>query len=336
MVSGIIVGAKSVNGRLLIAGALLVALLMVSALIVPGCGEPEHSLRVGTSVWPGYEPLFLAESLGYYDGQNIELITFPTSAENMRAYRNQAIDVAALTADEALQISETLPGQRIALVMDFSNGADAILAQPRFKTMQDLRGHRIGVEQNALGAYMLSRALTKSGMSSRDVVVVPVPLGEHESAFKSNKVDAVVTFEPRCSRLIAAGANVVFDSSQIPEEIVDVLLVRPGLDKQQDGQVKALIDGSFRALDYLHEQPQDAARRVAAREQVTPEAFLESLKGLQLPDRTANQRLLGDSPENLDSALRRLHSLMLENGLLTRADELAVLLDDRFVREITP
>lgn len=108
--SGISARANSVNARLLVTGALLFALIVMGALIAPGSEEPEHPLRVGANVWPGYEPLFLAESLGYYNGQNIEIITFPSSAEVMRAYRNQAIDVAAVTADEALQISETLPG----------------------------------------------------------------------------------------------------------------------------------------------------------------------------------------------------------------------------------
>lgn len=42
---------------------------------------------------------------------------------------------------------------------------------------------------------MLSRALAKSGMTAQDVIVVPVTLEEHESAYLSDKVDAMVTFD---------------------------------------------------------------------------------------------------------------------------------------------
>lgn len=49
---------------------------------------------------------------------------------------------------------------------------------------------------------------------------------EHEGAFGSGKVDAVVTFEPVRSRLLARGAVQIFDRRQIPGEIIHVLVMR--------------------------------------------------------------------------------------------------------------
>jgi len=105
---------RNVPGFSWLAGVLLVILLAA------GCGTTTQPLRVGANVWPGYEPLFMARNLGYSDDQTVQLITLPSAAEVMRAYRNHAIDVAALTADEALQVAEMLPGQTIVLVCDFS------------------------------------------------------------------------------------------------------------------------------------------------------------------------------------------------------------------------
>jgi len=45
-------------------------------------------------------------------------------------------------------------------------------------------------------------------------------------AFKKRQVDAIVTFEPVKSELLSSGANILFDSHQIPGRIVDVLVVR--------------------------------------------------------------------------------------------------------------
>jgi len=310
--------------------------LFLAGLLLAGCRTPSSSLRIGANVWPGFEPLFLAHSLGYYDGQPIRLVDFPSSAEIIRAYRNRAIDIAAVTADEALQVTEKLSGQRIVLVCDFSNGADVILTKPHFPSMKDLYGRRIGVEQNALGAYTLARALEISGMKAGDIIVVPVPLEEHESAYAADQVDAVVTFEPRRTRLLAAGARQVFDSSQIPGEIVDVLLTRQELVEADGDTLTALVHGWFRSLDYLRRHPQDAARRLAPREQVRPEDFLQSLQGLELPDHAANLRLLGRSTGSLEGALRRLQTVMIQNQLLSRTQDVAVLLDDRIVRKGAP
>ena len=62
-------------------------------------------------------------------------------------------------------------------------------------------------------------------MSPKDIKIVFLGVSEHERAFKNGKVDAVVTFGSARTKLLAAGAKQLFDSSQIPGEIVDVLIV---------------------------------------------------------------------------------------------------------------
>lgn len=305
--------------------------LVLLVFALAGCDKPAPPLRVGASVWPGYEPLFLARDLGYYGGQPVQLLSFFSNTEVMRAYRNGAIDVAAVTADEALLLAETLPDQRILLVCDVSHGADVILAKPQFPSLADLKGRRIGVETTALGAYMLAQALARAGLTAQDVTVVPTTLDEHEAAFRQDRVDAVVTFEPIRSRLLAAGAVSVFDSSQIPGEIVDVLLTRAGKMDSARQPLTALVRGWFKALDYLRQNPTAAARRMAVREQITPEAVLDSLQLLKFPDREANLRLLGASTDNLAATLHQLSTTMREHKLLERPSDPAALPDPRFI-----
>ncbi len=306
------------------------------SLAVSGCGRQEDRLRVGANVWPGYEPMFLARSLGYYDGHPIQLVGFSSAAEVIRAYRNGLIEVAALTADEVLLVAETQPLEhRIVLVCDASRGADVLLAKPEFETVAQLKGRRVGVETTALGAYMLARALERGGLAANDVTTVAVPLLKHVAAYKAGDVDAVVTFEPNRSRLLAEGARNLFDSSQIPGEIVDVMLTRRKLSESQNRTLGVFVSGWFRALDYLRENPKDAAARIAVRESVTPQQFLESLQGLDLTDRAANQRLLGSRPGNLGETLGHLSDVMLNQKILSRAMAQPVL-DDRFIQATAP
>jgi len=50
------------------AGFFLLAPLILSVLFACSA-EQESPLRVGTNIWPGYEPFYLARELGYYEQQ---------------------------------------------------------------------------------------------------------------------------------------------------------------------------------------------------------------------------------------------------------------------------
>ncbi len=311
-----------------------IATLTMCTVILASCTKAEPPLRVGANVWPGYETLYLARSLGYYDNTPIRLVDYPSGTEEVRAYRNGEIEAAGISIDQALVLAATNPDVKIVVVMDFSNGGDVILGKPEIQNLQGLKSRPVGIESTALGAFIITRALEQKGMSPQDIKIVSLGVSEHERAFKTGKVDAVVTFGSARTKLLAAGAKLLFDSSQIPGEIVDVLIVREEVINQQPKALQALVDGRFRALDYLSKNPQDAASRMAPRTGVTPEQFLESLKGLSSPNLQENQKLLGKTDPSLLNGVKRLSQVMLENKLLPKAVNPASLLDDKLVKEV--
>jgi NitT/TauT family transport system substrate-binding protein len=293
-------------------------------------------LRVGTNLWPGYETLHLAKNLGYYKDTSIELVDLPSGTEQVRAFRNGNIDAAGISLDQALTLATTNPNVRIISIMDFSEGGDVILAKPDIPNLKALKGKRVGVEANALGAYIITRALEKAGMTTQDIQVVSLGLSEHERAFKDGKIDAVVTFGPARNKILSTGAKEVFNSSDIPGEIVDVLIVKETAITEQSDTVKALVKGRFQALDYLTKNPQDAASRIAPRTNITPEQFLDSMKGLRSPDLQQNRSLLSKSDPTLLKATQRLVEVMVENKLLSKAIDPAPLFDDRILNQVQP
>ncbi|MFM9267600.1 ABC transporter substrate-binding protein [Tychonema sp. BBK16] len=311
----------------------IVAVALCTAILA-SCTKAEAPLRVGANVWPGYETLYLARSLGYYDNTPIRLVDYPSGTEEVRAYRNGDIEAAGISIDQALVLAANNPDVKIVVVMDFSNGGDVILGKPAIQNVQGLKGKPVGVEANALGAFIITRALEQKGMSPQDIKIVSLGVSEHERAFKQGTVDAVVTFGSARIKLLEAGAKLLFDSSQIPGEIVGVLIVRDEVIKKQPKALQALIDGRFRALDYLTKNPQDAAIKIAPRTGITPEQFLESLKGLRSPDLQENQKLLGKTDPSLLKGVKRLSEVMLDNKLLPKAVDTAPLLDDRLVKNV--
>ncbi|HKW39194.1 MAG TPA: ABC transporter substrate-binding protein, partial [Burkholderiales bacterium] len=139
---------------------------------------------------------------------------------------------------------------------------------------------------------------------------------EQPGAFEKGQVDAAVTFDPYRGELLRAGAVSLFDSTQIPGEIVDLVAVRMGVLESQPKAVRAMLSGWLGAIDYLKREPQDAARRMGIRQQTTGEQFLKALQGLHIPSREENMKMLGGPQPELAAAGRHLRDLMLEAKLL--------------------
>ena len=315
---------------------LQILLLLIIAAIAGCIKEPQMPLRIGTNVWPGYEPVYLAREMGYFNNTSIKLIEYTSATEVMRSFRNGTIDAACLTLDETLQLLATGSDIKVILIMDISNGADVMLARPEIKSIKDLKNRRVGFESTALGAYMLTRALQTAGMKPSDVKTVSLEIAEHESGFRDRRVDAIVTFEPVKTRLLAAGARQIFDSSQIPGEIVDVLIVKSDFAENNPKQVQKVLEGWFKALGYMKKNRLRAAKIMAKREKISDDEFLTSLNGLRYPDLKENRlMLIGESPSLLPSA-QRLAAVMSENRLISLAPDIRTTLDGSYLKGIRP
>lgn len=286
-------------------------------LALVGCArQAEPVLRIGTNVWIGSEPLYLARELGHLDPKAVQLVEYPSASEVLRAFRNQAIDGMLISLDELFGLAADGLQPRVILVADVSHGADVVVGRADMRTVKDLKGKRVAVESGALGAYVLSRALTLNGMQAGDVDVVHLESNEQPAAFEKGQVDAAVTFDPYRAQLLRAGAKTLFDSRQIPGEIVDLVAVRATVLEKQPQAVQVLLAGWFKAIDYLEREPQDAARRMGIRQQTSAEQFLAALRDLHIPSRQENLALLGGAAPGLASSGRRLMNLMLEAKLL--------------------
>ena len=298
-------------------------LLLAAVFALGGCvREEEAPLRIGTNVWIGSEPLYLARDLGQLDAKSVQLVEYPSASEVLRAYRNQAIDGMVISLDELLVLSADGQQPKIILVADVSHGADVVVGRPGMRTMQDLKGKRIAVESGALGAYVLSRALTLNKMQAADVTIAHLESNEQPNAFAKGEVDGAVTFDPYRTQLLRSGATTLFDSTQIPGEIVDLLAVRANVLEKQSKAVHALLTGWFAAIDYLKREPHDAARRMGVRQQASAEQFLESLKGLHIPSREENLKMLAGATPTIAVTGARLMDLMIEGKLLRTRIEL--------------
>ncbi len=306
--------------------------LVVIGCFLSACTDPQRPLRVGSNQWLGYETLYLARSLGYFDKKNIELVGLNSATTVAHAFQNGILDVAALTLDEVLTLMQTESNLRVILVMDMSNGADALLAAPSVTSLADLRDKRIGVENTAVGALVLVAALADAGLTVSDVDVVPLTVDKHVQSFSDGAIDAVVSFEPFITQLQKAGAQTLFDSTHMPGQIIDVLVTRQTVIDNRSPALEILIQQQFKALRYFEAEPEKSVTLISPRMGTSEEALMQGYTGLILPNLDGNRELMGgQNPPLMDSA-KKLASLMMNEKLLYKKPFIKDLIDNRFVQ----
>jgi len=306
----------------------LISLLLF--LCLPLQAEPTP-LRVGSTLWSGYEPLYLAQHNGYYK-DDVRIINYPSTSEVIRAFRNQALEVAALTLDEIVLLEEQDIPVTIFLICDISDGADAILARPPIANMQQLKGQKVAVESTAVGAYVLTRSLELNQLKVADIQPINRENNEQLESYMDNEVNAVVTYEPVRTQLLNAGAKEIFTSREIPGEVVDVLAVHNEYLQSRNGDLDKLVGGWFKALQYMKEQPQRSYEFIASRQKIPTYQVEMSFEGLELPAKEKMRQLMSGQPSTLEQTIQRLAKTMKNNGLLASHIKTSGLISNQFIR----
>lgn len=284
-------------------------------------------LSVGTNVWPGYESLYLGRDLGLLDDTTIKLVEYTSATQVIRSFRNDVIQVAGLTLDETLEVAESIGDCRIIAVLDYSNGADVLLAKPEITSLAALKGQRIGVETTALGSFMLAKILQRAGIALHEIAFVPLEVNEHEAAFRSGQVDAVITFEPAASKILRQGGKVLFSTKDIPGQIMDVLVTRRDTLVRLRPQIVQLLSGVFTAVAYQQRLRAQGLPLSDVRLQLPVDQLQKAYEGVEILDLARNRQLLGPAAAALTRDVTAIGQWMVSANLLTQTPNFERLLD---------
>jgi NitT/TauT family transport system substrate-binding protein len=311
--------------------ARLVGLLLGISLGTSACSHGvEHRLSIAMNDWTGYQPLVYASELGILDRRQVHLATLGSTTESLQQFRAGTVDAVTVTLDEALLLLAEGYDIGLVLLMDVSNGADAIVSQPGIRQLKQLKGKRIGVENTAVGAYVLARAMEQAGLSLKDITTLPMTAHEQVRFFQTQRIDAVVTFEPMKSQLLRDGGQVVFDSSMIPGEIVDVLVVKRECLEKNAAQIQHVIDAWFRTLDHIKQHRDESVQWFARSQKLNLETTGHMLSEIHFPDRNENRQRLG-ADGSIHHSVGKLRDIMLQHELLPRQPDTSRFIYNKFV-----
>ncbi|MEI6716089.1 MAG: ABC transporter substrate-binding protein [Verrucomicrobiota bacterium] len=232
-----------------------VFLSLVVGLLVSGCsGGKREVLRVGISLDPENELLYLAQQKGFFRevGVDVRIVEFLSTSDCQRAYARGQINAMAASVVDLLYLRDRSHcSPQIVRVIDEVKESDAVLVKPGY-VGQSLRNQRIGVEMGSLGVYVLVRALEKEGLSLSDVKAVSMSPNAMEDAFRNGWLDAVVTYPPFSTRLLQDNlGRSIFSANDIIGEVVGVLGVESSLVRDQKADVMKLLKGYERAVAFM-------------------------------------------------------------------------------------
>lgn len=294
--------------------------IVLLALMVGCVPEVAPPLRLGTNVWIGYEPLYLARHENFISEDRVQLVEYANSSDVLRGLKTGVLDAGALTLDEVINLQSEVSGNEFVIVhvMDISHGADAIVARPPVTQLDEIAGQRLGFEVTALGSYFLQRAMDIAGLSLDTLDRVNVEIDDQLNAWRRGDIDVVVTFDPVRMQLLNEGANEVFSSRDIPGEIVDLLVVRRSLVQQQPELIRHIIDGWFQAVALLQEDPVYAYPLMDQRLRLGQDGIAAAYDGIRIPSRDEVAAMVtGPSPRMIQAA-DTMQRIMLQSDLLER------------------
>ena len=166
-----------------------------------------------------YLPAALAEQLGYYKEQNldVEILSEPVGVEAEDQLLAGAVDGVVGFYDHAVDLQAR--GKFIeSIVLIGQTPGEAVLVTSRLaaviRSPADFKGRNLGV--TGLGSstdFLMQYLSIKHGVPLRDIVLTPVGAGNtFISAMQHGRIDVGMTTEPTISRMLKSGqAQILVD-----------------------------------------------------------------------------------------------------------------------------
>lgn len=224
--------------------------------------EPK-SYRIAWSHYTGWEPWEYARHSAILDkwaakyGINIQLDLVNDYIESINLYTGGTYQGCVMTNMDVLTIPAVGGVDSTALIIgDFSNGNDGIVVKGA-QGIADLKGRDIKLVELSVSHYLLARALSMNNMSEKDVRVTNTSDADIAAIFAADEQGAVVTWNPplmQCKK--EKGAKLIFDSSQIEGEIIDMMVVRTDAPEELK---KALVGAWYETMAAMTGPSKDEA-----------------------------------------------------------------------------
>lgn len=311
----------------LFAAASAAALSLSLALAAPAAhAAPKQDFKVCWTIYAGWMPWEYAATSGIMDkwakkyDLKIDVVQVNDYIESINQYTAGGFDGCAMTNMDALTIPAAGGVDTTALIIgDFSNGNDGIVIKGTGKTLADLKGKPINLVELSVSHYLLARGLESAGLSERDTKVVNTSDADLVAAFATSGVHAVATWNPLLAEVTAMPkVTKVFDSSKIPGEIIDLMVVNTQTLADNPAFGKALVGAWYEVMSIMSADTAagKAARQHMAAASGTDLAGYEAQLAATRMFYTAADALAFSTSADLPATMTKVAGFSFKHGLL--------------------
>jgi len=309
--------------------ATMFKLLSLFLLFVFSAAGQKPTFTVGWSVYAGWTPYYYMNKSGLMRkwadkyGINIKVQRFDY-APSLDAFVARNIDACTMTNMEALDMpaASGVPTTTI-LIGDYSNGNDALLVRNGLQ-IKDLPGKKMLLVEKTVSEYLFDRAMTIHGLRAqiKQVRMINTSDSDIATAFLSDaNTSAAVTWKPMVSQILKQkGISSLFNSSEIPGEILDLTVVRTDVLNRPDGAghkfAQALTGAWYEMLAQMSAKGSDSLlAAVAEGSQDTLASYKEQLSTTKMFYTPQSAVAFATSPD-LKQKMDLVRQFCFDHGLL--------------------
>lgn len=258
----------------------------------PRLEKTKISIAVGGKAAFYYLPLTIAEQLGYFkaEGLEVEISDFAEDSRVLQAVVGGSADVVSGAFEQTINLQSkgqtfqafVLQGRAPAISMGIS-----LKTIPHYRTVADLKGKRIGISAPGSSTNMVANLiLSRAGLKAGDVSFIGVGTAAGAlSAFRSGQIDAISNGDPIMTMLEQKGEIRIIADTRTLKGTLDVfggfmpsgcLFAPLEFVQKNPHTVQALTDAMAHSLKWLQTAgPGDIIKTV-------PEAYLLGDRALYL------------------------------------------------------
>lgn len=319
------------------------------ALVVSGAStgcragaEPPLSrqpIKIGTYTWPGSYWIDVAFDKGWFAeaGLNVQRVDvdlrYFSAMDDVASGQLHAMGFSQYDLVRHAAAGHDLTG---IIAIDYSEGAEALIAKPGIRQLQDLRGKKLALHRGTYLEYLLSVIAERNDVVLDEITLVDRSTEDAFQDFSAGRVDAILVWEPYVTEAKAIGGVQIFSTADFPGLTYSVFTLRSDFIKAHPREVKALVDVWYRADRYVREHPQETCEIVARLFDEPLSYCRDLLTTNRILDVADNGRAFSYAAgfESLHGSWRRMNDFMLDRGLATRRVDSPSHLDSRFIREL--
>lgn len=264
----------------------LASMMLAAASMSPVAAHAATSMKIGTVVWIGYGPFFVADAKDFYKKHDLKvtLQMFTDPALIPTAIASHSVDGGMLTYDQVIGSDAKGLAQKVVMPIDYSNGGDAIVATTAITKITDFKGKKIGFNPLSPSDFLLSYAMKKNGLSEKDYEAVPMTPEAVPAAMASGGIPVGVTYEPSLSQILSQGGgkkfHVVFSSRNAPGLIADVLVFDQKYIQAHPKEITGLIEAYVDGMAYMKAHPDESAKIIGKAMGISGKEVMEQMRGV--------------------------------------------------------